>query len=247
MVIEKEWHTINELSEKWLCSVDDILYLGISGKLKLNFDWVVCKIESDTLNLSNISIFEFVTVDDIYYCPGRKASFESLIPIPEPEHKNAPLLRLATLTEDQLALINKNGKASITRAMLSIHDCIDINLPQGVEIMIYPKVSTKDIVVKLSDIIEFENITVRKVPVEASKPESSKEIENLRKLLGLVLFELANKSGNSLKHMGKPSAKAIADRLELIIPEGMDTSGIGNESNRKKISACLKMLEPDNF
>jgi len=247
MKIDNSWLSISEVAKRFKVSTEQILHLGITDKLKFYFDWVVCKIESDTLYPNTKSIFEFVTIDDIYYCTGRKANFESLIPLPEPKHENEPLLRLATLTVNQLALINKNGEASITRAMLSIHDCIDIHLSEDIDAMKYPKVSTKDIVVKVSDIIEYENIAARKVPVEASKPESPKEIENLSKLLGLACFELANKSGNSLKHTGKPSAKAIADRLELIIPEGMDTSGIGNESNRKKIAACLKMLDSNNY
>jgi hypothetical protein len=247
MKIDHSWLSISEAARRFKITTEQILHLGITGKLKLSFDWVVCKIESDTLNLSNISIFEFVTIDDIYYCPERKANFESLIPIPEPEHKNAPLLRLATLTEDQLALINKNGEVSITRAILSIHDCIDMNLPQSVETMIYPKVSTKDIVVKLSDIIEYENIAIGKVPVKTSKPESSKELDNQVKLIGLLCKAVLFTGPKNLNKDGEPIVKNIAIHLSTFIPVDMDDTGIGYESIRKKISAGLSKLDPKNY
>jgi hypothetical protein len=247
MKTDHSWLSIYEAARRFKITTEQILHLGITGKLKLSFDWVVCKIESDTIYHKTLSIFEFMTIDDIYYCPERKANFESLIPIPEPEHKNAPLLRLATLTEDQLALINKNGEASITRAMLSIHDCIDINLPQGVETLIYPKISTKDIVAKLSDIIEYENIAIGKVPVKTSKPESTKELDNQVKLIGLLCKAVLSTGPRNLNKDGEPIAKNIANYLSTFIPADMDDTGIGYESIRKKISAGLRKIDPKNY
>lgn len=244
---ENLWLTITEAASKLNSSPEKILHLGTISELELSFDWAVCKVEADTLYPSLKSIFEFVSIEDSSYCPDRKAIWESLIPSLEPDHKSDPLLRLATLSVDQIALINKYGEVSMTKAMLSTHERLDINLPKDVETMEYPKVSKKDVVVKLSDIIEYENAISLNVSKNKLKAESPRELENQSTLIGLLSKALVKKSGNSLQHMGEPNVKAIADHLELLIPEGMNTSGISNESNRKKISAGLKKLDPNNY
>lgn len=248
MKIEKSWLTITEAASKLNYSPEEILHLGIIGKLKLCFDWSVCKTETDSLyqTLKLKLRFKFEEVDG-YYCLDQKRDIDTSIPIAEPNYQSDPLLRLATLSANQIALINKNGEVSINEAMISIHNRLKIYLPEDAETMEYPLVRTKDIVVKLSDIIEYENLITHNVVEKKSKIESPKQLENQSKLIGLLCKALVNKSGNSLTHMGEPCAKAIANHLGLVIPEDMDASGIGYESNRKKIAAGLKKLDPNNY
>jgi len=246
MKIDDSWLTLSEAASKLDRSLDQIFRLGIAGKLKLSFDWVVYKVEADALTPKLQSIFRFEEADS-YYCPDRKCDIDASFPTSEPDYTSDTLLRLATLSVHHVALITKYGEALITEAMLSTHERLVIRLPDEIEVMEYPKVSKKDIVVKLSDIIEYENLISTIALEKKPKAESPKEIDNLYKLIGLLSMAVADINPQKFKPTGELKAKTIAEYITRYIPEDMGDSGIGIESNRKKISVGKRKFDPNNY
>jgi len=239
MAIPKQWFTLKELSEKWQCAISDLLHLGITGQLDLSFDWVVLR--QETIEVS----FEFTEIYDISYCEQAQQERKYTMSIPPPEYEKSPLLRLAHLSLDDVAIINKHGVVPVHKAFLSSFEYFNVYMDDNASQHQYPLISIDDLVVT-SDQIKQYNKT-QEATHSLPQNKSIREVESDEKLIALLINTVVKKtSGKRLYHGDKLSALQIANLLEENLPEGMSDVGISNETIRKKISKSLKILDPQN-
>lgn len=246
MAIQKQWFTLKELSEKWQCSISSLVHLGITCELDISIDWVVLRQEANNF------IVEFTEIIDMYYCEQAKQDRKLTSPIPSPDYKQNPLLRLAKLSSDDIAIINKHGSVPIHQAFLSEFEYLDVYCDNDIEALQNPLISIEDLVVTSEQIERYKHTIEDRVCSQKNnntdQNKSSREIQNDEKLLALFINTLANKeNGKRLYHGNNLSANQITNLLEENIPEGMSDDGISSETIRKKISKPIKLLNPHNY
>jgi hypothetical protein len=239
MAIPKQWFTLKELSEKWKCSINDLLYLGITGQLDLSFDWVLLRQEA-----SNFSV-EFTEIIDMYYCEQAKKDRELTSPIPSPKYEQNALLRFAKLSSNDIAIINKHGKVPIRTAFLSEFEYLDVYLDDNIEDLQHPFICIDDLVVTSVQVDKYNSN--KGAPHSPQEKKSTRAIESDEKLIGLLTLALIDKTtGNRLTHGDKKSINQVANLLDQYRPEGTSQSGISHETIRKKLGRSVKILAPQN-
>lgn len=248
---KKLWLSLDEAAQVIGCSVAHLLYLGVTGELKHYFDWAVIKSESNLIEPKSRPYFNFLEIINITPCPHTGKDVPLDCPVDPPNYKLDPLLRLAYLTSDDIALIGKNTQITLKSASLSeiTHISIDCreykdnhfnSYDDNEDDYVFPTLKLEHIVIKVSDLEVYQ--TPRAIE---QKPaiESPREIENLTKLIGLLTTALADKSGNSLNHGEKISAAAVASKVEMYFTHDINIDGLSRESIRKKVSAGLKSID----
>ena len=220
---KKLWYSLEEAAQVLACSKDHLLYLGTIGEIKLAFDWVIISNESNLVPLNKRPYFNFIEIIDSYYCEHRDMEINVPTPFERPNYIDCPILRLAYLSSDDIGLISRKKQITLKKASLSNNEYIS------------------DVVIKSEDLETYQ----RPSDVEQKLTiESPRELENKSKIIGLFTKALVDKSGNSLKHGEKINAAAVASRLELYLPQDINTDGLSRESIRKNISAGLKSIDP---
>jgi len=246
MVIEKEWHTIKELSEIWHCSVDDILHLGVSGQLTLGFDWITLR--CDTPDYS----FFLGDDDDVIYYDECSKNFDASSSNLAPNYEDNPLLRLAYLSVNQIGLIIKNGEDTIIGADIA-NDVYFLAQPiEGAKNTKKPIVKIEDIVIKSADIGHKRKQCRQSKNIEQPPQHitnSSKENTNLYRTIGLFATAVVDLGGKNLRINGKINVDAVAKKLEQYIPQdpfgNIESQGLKNRSLRDRIAKGLDLLHSE--
>ena len=239
MAIPKQWFTLKELSGKWQCSISDLLHLGITGQLDLSFDWVVLR--KETIEAS----FDFTEIYDISYCEQAQKDREFTMSIPSPEYNESPLLRLAQLSLDDVAIINKHGIVPIHKAFLSSFEYFKVYINDDASHHKYPLISIDDLVVTSDQVDKYNGD--KEATHNLQQKKSTRAIESDEKLIGLLTLALIDKAtGNRFAYGDKTSINQVSNLLDQYRPEGTSQTGIKHETIRKKISKSLKLLDPQN-
>ena len=249
---KKLWYSLEEAAQVLACSKDHLLYLGTIGEIKLAFDWVIISNESNLVPLNKRPSFNFIEIIDSYYCEHRDMEINVPTPFERPNYIDCPILRLAYLSSDDIGLISRKKQITLKKASLSNNEYISVdcreykdnyknNYNDCTDDYIFPVLTIQDVVIKSEDLETYQ----RPSDVEQKLTiESPRELENKSKIIGLFTKALVDKSGNSLKHGEKINAAAVASRLELYLPQDINTDGLSRESIRKNISAGLKSIDP---
>jgi hypothetical protein len=239
MAIKKLWFSLKELSEIWQCTINDILYLGITGQLPISFDWAALRKETKGAS------FDFSEIYDVSYCVQAEQVREFTTRILLPEYDKTPLLRLAQLDVDSIAIIKKSDVVPVYKAFISPYEYFNVYIDDAVEDHQYPLISIDDLVVTSEHVDQYNDD--QKTTSSAPQSKTIRAVESDEKLIGLLTLALIDKTtGNRLSHGDNTNIQQVANLLVQYRPEGISQSGIKHETIRKKLSKSLRMLDPQN-
>jgi len=245
MVIEKEWLTLSELSNRWQCSVDELMHVAVTGRLALSFDWVLIH---DEIRLSNLPLC-LILAPEKTCINVKQLRFIGWLNAGESSDLQA---RLFPLSASEISVINKNGFILVKKHYDPITDLLLKVAPKdGAEYIEYPKLTLDQIVIPMSVVISYEN----KNSCSIDKPEHSKnndelqtkERSNLYKTIGLLAKALLDSGIKNLKTDEKANITAIARKIERYIPSDpmgqKECHGLSERSLRARLTKGLESLD----
>ena len=248
MVIEKEWLTLAELANKWKCTVDELIHIGVTGRLIFSFDWVLINNE---IKLSSLPLkLDLALPNEAGYSIKQIRFFAWL----RDERSNDLQTRLFPLSASEISVIHKNGFISVKKHYDPISNLLLQLKPEtGAENIKYPKLTIDQIIISTPAITTYEN-NIAQEKHESSQLKNNdgmqtKEKTNLYKTIGLLTKALLDKGSANLKVNNKVNIKAIASKLEQYIPSDpkgqKELHGLSERSLRDRLTKGLESLNSD--
>jgi hypothetical protein len=241
--LKKIWYTLTEASQQLNLDIDSILYLGTIGELELSFNWV-------DFHQEDIDVGSHLSFTCSKYIRMEEDALSYTEHLPLPNYCKNPLNRLATLSIEEIGLLNKKRKIRLKQGKIG-----DIELDISPTVFrnndAYLMLTISDVVITAEALYQYiekhpqclntlmANDTTQEQVV---KHQHQKEIDNLQKILALAAISLT-KLQPSLIYGKQPNCEAIAKRLVKSQSNTMNLTGLSQRAIREKISKGLKLLK----
>jgi len=235
MTLPKYFYTLDEVSEKLNCSINDLLHSGLVGKIELCFD--LCLISAEIAEFDLPFSFKFKLLNKpISECPESFQVFaQGFQAYTNNDHLLDPSMRLFSLTPAQISLIQKYGFIELKKHNDKVSG-ISFELLANKTDAFYPKI-------KLSDIL-IEKMTYNALikrhshaEVDTSLDSSFYIHEDAMSNMQFVTLSMSQDVWPIPVYMNKPTKNQL---FELIDKKGY-------EFNQTEKEAIIKVSTPDNI
>jgi len=240
MLFQKYFYTLDEVSEKLGCSIDDLFLAAKLGRITLSFDLDLIRTEIKALDMPVTFNFELFG-KPIAECPDSfrayAAGYEAFSEYRKARNETYPdpSVRLFSVTPEQIFLLLKHG-------FFELKEHNDKEAEISFEVIKtkadarYPKIKFSDILICKA----MYNALIKRhddVVIDTSHDSSFYIHEDAMSNKAFVLFSLINEVWPIPDSMNKPTEKQL---IEFIDAKGY----VLNDAEKK---AIIKVSTPDNL